>query len=141
MKELNVKPCANGIKCHATFDETNNAIIIFNDVGLALGYVDVSDLKNKYRWHDLRKDPDDLPDKLEGGTGMEFYETVQENHEHDEVRASYQFEEEIGWGWWSDIYDPVTLGFVDTEFHELEEEGYEKVIAWREIEPFESEVE
>ena len=100
--------------------------------------IKVLEKAEKYYWPDLRKDPEDLPDKLQGKTGMEFYETVQENHEHDEIRASYQYCDAIGaWGWWSDIYDPVTLGFVDTEFHELEEEGYEKVIAWREIEPFE----
>ena len=44
MKELNVKPCANGVKCYVSFDETDGTIIIFNEVGSALGYVNVSDL-------------------------------------------------------------------------------------------------
>ena len=30
----------------------------------------------------------------------------------------------------NDIYNPETLGFVDTEFRTNEELGYEKVVAW-----------
>ena len=39
-------------------------------------------------------------------------------------------EEEYGFGFWHDIYNEKTLGFVDTEFRTNEELGYEKVIAW-----------
>lgn len=33
-------------------------------------------------------------------------------------------------GFWKDIYDPVTLGFLDSEFETMEELGYEKVLYW-----------
>lgn len=33
----------------------------------------------------------------------------------------------------ADIYDPVTLGFVDTEFSTVKELGYEEVLYWREL--------
>lgn len=33
-------------------------------------------------------------------------------------------------GFWKDIYDPVTLGFVDSEFETMEELNYEKVLYW-----------
>ena len=41
-----------------------------------------------------------------------------------------QYEEEYGFGFWKDIYDPVSLGFVDSEFDTMEELGYEKVLYW-----------
>lgn len=51
-------------------------------------------------------------------------------------------EEEYGFGFWKDIYDPVTLGFVDSEFDTMEELGYEKVLYWMPlIEPPEKEEE
>ena len=41
-----------------------------------------------------------------------------------------QYEEEYGFGLWRDIYDPVTLGFVDSEFETMEDLKYEKVLYW-----------
>lgn len=41
-----------------------------------------------------------------------------------------QYDEELGFGFYSDIYDPNTLGFIDTEFKTNSELGYEEVIAW-----------
>ncbi len=48
-----------------------------------------------------------------------------------------QYNELYGFGFWQDIYDSVTLGFVDTEFKTNDEVGYEKVIAWQPLpEPY-----
>lgn len=58
-----------------------------------------------------------------------FYMCIVENHEED-LPMFCQYEEEYGFGFWHDIYNDETLGFVDTEFRTNEELGYEKVIAW-----------
>ena len=64
---------------------------------------------------------------------------VVENHEEDPPMFC-QYEEEYGFGFWQDIYDEETLGFVDTEFKTNEELGYEKVIAWMPLpEPYKTE--
>lgn len=67
---------------------------------------------------------------------MRFYMCVVENHEED-LPMFCQYEEEYGFGFWNDIYDSETLGFVDTEFKTNEELGFEKVIAWQPLpEPY-----
>lgn len=58
-----------------------------------------------------------------------FYMCAVENHEEDPPMFC-QYEEEYGFGFWNDIYDEHTLGFVDSEFKTNEELGYEKVVAW-----------
>ena len=50
-----------------------------------------------------------------------------ENHLEDPPMFC-QYEEEYGFGFWKDIYDPVTLGFVDSEFETMEDLKYEKVL-------------
>lgn len=65
-----------------------------------------------------------------------FYMCILENHEED-LPMFCQCDEIYGFGFWRDIYDPVTLGFVDIEFNSMDELGYEKVIAWRPLpEPY-----
>lgn len=59
-----------------------------------------------------------------------FYMCIVENHEEDPPMFC-QYEEYRGFGFWHDIYDERTLGFVDSEFKTNEELGYEKVIAWQ----------
>ena len=58
-----------------------------------------------------------------------FFMCIVENHEED-LPMFCQYEEEYGFGFWHDIFNEETLGFVDTEFKTNEELGYEKVIAW-----------
>lgn len=58
-----------------------------------------------------------------------FYMCIVENHEEDPPMFC-QYEEGYGFGFWNDIYDERTLGFVDSEFKTNEELGYEKVVAW-----------
>lgn len=58
-----------------------------------------------------------------------FYMCLVENHIED-FPMMCQFEEENGFGFYKDIYDPISLGFLDTEFDTMEELGYEKVLYW-----------
>ncbi|MGN0398866.1 MAG: DUF551 domain-containing protein [Blautia sp.] len=68
-----------------------------------------------------------------------FYMCIVENHE-EEPPMFCQYEEGYGFGFWNDIYDEHTLGFVDSEFKTNEELGYEKVIAWQPLpEPYKGE--
>lgn len=93
--------------------------------------------KEKYRWHDLRKNPDDLPDA--NYPSNTWFEVVQKDNEEELPRAAMQYDDELGFGFYHDIFDPVSLGYVDTEFTTVAEEGLAEVVAWREIEEFESE--
>ena len=70
-----------------------------------------------------------------------FYMCIVENHEED-LPMYCQYVEDIGFGFWHDIYDEHTLGFVDSEFKTNEELGYEKVVAWMALpEPYRPEKE
>lgn len=73
-----------------------------------------------------------VTDRLPDDGDCRFYMCLVENHIED-VPMMCQFEEEVGFGFYKDIYDPVSLGFVDTEFETMEEIGYEKVMYWRQI--------
>lgn len=95
--------------------------------------------QKKYRWHDLRKNPTDLPDVPH--PERTWFEVVQEDNEDCIPRATMQYDDVLGFGFYHDIFDPVSLGYVDTEFTIAEEEGLAEVVAWREIEEFESEEE
>ena len=54
-------------------------------------------------------------------------------------RKWYQISE-YGFGFWHDIYDSTSLGFVDTVFKTNDELGYEKVVAWQPLpEPYKEE--
>lgn len=68
-------------------------------------------------------------DRLPEDYDNRFYMCTVENHE-DDPPMFCQYEEEYGFGFWNDIFDEHTLGFVDSEFKTNEELGYEKVIAW-----------
>lgn len=95
--------------------------------------------KEKYRWHDLRDNPNDLPDA--NYPSNTWFEVVQKDNEEELPRAAMQYDDVLGFGFYHDIFNPVSLGYVDTEFTTAEEEGLAEVVAWREIEEFESEEE
>lgn len=71
-----------------------------------------------------------VEDRLPEDYDNRFYMCIVENHEED-LPMFCQYDEEYGFGFWRDIYDEHTLGFVDSEFKTNEELGYEKVIAWQ----------
>ena len=64
-----------------------------------------------------------------------YYMCIVENHEEDPPMFC-QYDEECGFGFYQDIYDEHTLGFVDCVFQTNEELGYEKVIAWQQLLPY-----
>lgn len=77
-----------------------------------------------------------VEEKLPEEDDIRFYMCIVENNEED-LPMFCQYNELYGFGFWQDIYDSVTLGFVDTEFKTNDELGYEKVIAWQPLpEPY-----
>ena len=64
-----------------------------------------------------------------------YYMCIVENHEEDPPMYC-QYDEGCGFGFYQDIYDEHTLGFVDCVFQTNEELGYEKVIAWQQLLPY-----
>lgn len=68
--------------------------------------------EQQYRWHDLRKNPEDLPDDIRQVLTVGEYDFV------DETRNRYEVARLVN-GWW-------TNSFIEP-------------FAWREIEPFEEE--
>lgn len=61
-----------------------------------------------------------------------FYMCLLENHIEDAPMLC-QFQQENGFGSYRDVYHPVSLGFVDTEFDTMEDIGYEKVMYWMKL--------
>ncbi len=70
-----------------------------------------------------------VEDRLPEDIDRRFFMCLVENHLEDPPMFC-QYEEEYGFGFWKDIYDPVTLGFVDSEFETMEDLKYEKVLYW-----------
>ena len=70
-----------------------------------------------------------VEDSLPEGGDSRFYMCLVENHLEDPPMFC-QYEEGYGFGFWRDIYDSVTLGFVDPEFETMEDLKYEKVLYW-----------
>lgn len=70
-----------------------------------------------------------VEDSLPEDGDSRFYMCLVENHLEDPPMFC-QYEEGYGFGFWRDIYDSVTLGFVDSEFETMEDLKYEKVLYW-----------
>lgn len=73
-----------------------------------------------------------VSERLPDGGDCRYYMCLLEDHLED-VPIFLQYNESVGFGFYTDIYDPVTLGFVDTEFSTVKELGYEEVLYWREL--------
>lgn len=73
-----------------------------------------------------------VSERLPDGGDCRYFMCLLENHLED-APIFLQYNESVGFGFYTDIYDPVTLGFVDTEFSTVEELGYEEVLYWREL--------
>lgn len=54
-------------------------------------------------------------ERLPNDCDTRFYMCIVENHEED-LPMFCQYEEECGFGFWQDIYDEHTLGFVESIF-------------------------
>lgn len=70
-----------------------------------------------------------VTERLPEDDDYRFYMCLVENHICG-LPIMCQFTEELGFGFYKEIYDPKTLSFVDVEFGTVEELGYEKVVAW-----------
>lgn len=110
--------------------------------------------QEKYRWHDLRKDPDDLPDNENEvdiafttwngkvGIARAFYEDGTMHSEDSMMGAGVK-----GWDYWCEYCEEtddyiIPAGWLEYVcFGETYTIVDREVIAWREIEPFEREVE
>ena len=73
---------------------------------------------DKYRWHDLRKNPDDLPEAIGGGYESDYVLVMIGTPEWDNHEWAYYNYNTKGWS---------------TPFYE------QNVFAWRYIEPFKEE--
>lgn len=100
---------------------------------------ELREYKEKYRWHDLRKNPDDVPDVPHPEST--WFEVVQEDNEEEIPRAAMQYDDEYGFGFYQEIYAARSFGYVDTEFKTVEELNLAPVVAWKAIEEFENEEE
>ncbi len=55
-----------------------------------------------------------VSERLPDGDDCRYFMCLLENHLED-VPIFLQYNESVGFGFYTDIYDPVTLGFVDTD--------------------------
>lgn len=116
-------------------EEIEDHAIEFKSFGMCDDYVSVCWAKDIIRSH-----MDDVPDndsgwipvseRLPEDDDMRFYMCIVENHEED-LPMFCQYDSEYGFGFWHDIYDSTSLGFVDMVFKTNDELGYEKVVAWQ----------
>ena len=132
---------------HKNFYEKLGQNLNDNDLHKAtqLAFDDCMEIVNK-----LAEEYKDVPDtnvgkwipvseKLPEDYDNRFYMCIVENHEED-LPMFCQYTEDYGFGYWNDIYDEDSLGFLDSEFKTNDELGYEKVIAWQPLpEPYKGE--
>ena len=78
--------------------------------------VDALEKADKYRWHDLRKNPDDLPEGFEGGYESEYVLVMTGTPKWNSWEQAYYHHDKRMWS----TYE-------------------QNVFAWRYIEPFEEE--
>lgn len=86
--------------------------------------------QNKYRWHDLRKNPDDLPDVEHRRKA--YFHVVQASKEARP--AILQYKKEFGFGIYNEFGNGPKFTGIDTDL-------VAPVVAWKEIEEFEGEKE
>lgn len=89
---------------------------------------DLREYKEKYRWHDIRKNPDDIPDVEH--RKKEYFHVVQEGKETGPTILQYK--KDFGFGFYNDFGNGPKFTEVDTNFTA-------PIVAWKEIEKFESE--
>lgn len=83
--------------------------------------------QQKYRWHDLRKNPDDVPNVEQRRNA--YFHVVQEGKETESTILQYK--KDFGFGFYNDFGNGPKFTDVDTNFTE-------PIVGWKEIEKFES---
>ena len=98
----------------------DNLIYLYRPLGNSLKawHMAIKALKkaNKYRWHDLRKNPDDLPEAICDGDESEYVLVMTGTPEWNSWEQAYYHHDKKEWS----TYE-------------------QNVFAWRHIEPFEEE--
>lgn len=89
---------------------------------------ELKEYKEKYRWHDLRKNPNDLPDVEHRRKA--YFHVVQAGKEARP--AILQYKKEFGFGIYNEFGNGLNFTGIDTDL-------VAPVVAWKEIEEFESE--
>lgn len=89
---------------------------------------ELREYKEKYRWHDLRKNPDDVPDVEHRRKA--YFHVVQAGKEARP--AILQYKKEFGFGIYNEFGNGLNFTDIDTDL-------VAPVVAWKEIEEFESE--
>lgn len=84
--------------------------------------------QQKYRWHDLRQNPADLPDVEHRRKA--YFHVVQEGKETGPTILQYK--KDFGFGFYNDFGNGPKFTEVDTNFTA-------PIIAWKEIEEFDNE--
>lgn len=92
----------------------------YEDTGLTPE--EVEQMRDEHRWIPVTE-------RLPENDDMRFYMCIVQNHE--DMPMFCQYHETYGFGFWTDVYDPISFGFLDTEFSNMNELGYEEVIAWQ----------
>ena len=87
-------------------------------------------IQKKYQWHDLRKNPDVLPDVEH--RKKEYFHVVQEGKETGPTILQYK--KDFGFGFYNEFGNGPNFTGIDTDL-------VAPVVAWKEIEEFESETE
>lgn len=138
-KELSKRKYEEAIRCQFCYEnpDRDRSFVCMN---CSIGYGRLTDwleelkelreYKEKYRWHDLRKNPNDLPDvELRKRA---YFHVVQEGKE---TRPTIlQYKKDCGFGFYSEFGNGPIFTDVDTNFTA-------PVVAWKEIEKFEGEEE
>lgn len=136
-KELSARKYEKAIRCQFCYEnpDRNMSFVCMN---CSIGYGRLADwleelkelreYKEKYRWHDLRKNPDDIPDVEH--RKKEYFHVVQEGKETGPTILQYK--KDFGFGFYNDFGNGPKFTEVDTNFTA-------PIVAWKEIEKFESE--
>jgi len=73
-----------------------------------------------------------VSERLPTDDDYRYYMVLVENH-IEGVPMFCQCDPYYGFGYYREIFDPVSLGYVDTEFNTLEELDYEKALYWMQL--------
>ena len=131
--DMATKKYTEAMLCHANPDDEELDRLIgcaLNHEQLAkwLGELkELKEYKEKYRWHDLRKNPDDLPDVEHRRKA--YFHVVQAGKEARP--AILQYKKEFGFGIYNEFGNGLNFTGIDTDL-------VAPVVAWKEIEEFES---
>ena len=135
-KELSARKYEKAIRCQFCYENPDRDRS-FACMNCSIGYGRLADwleelkelreYKRKYRWHDLRKNPDDVPDVEQRRNA--YFHVVQEGKETEPTILQYK--KDFGFGFTTTLVMVRNLQNVDTNFTA-------PIVGWKEIEKFES---